>query len=256
MLSINRLCGCILHKFRDLTVTLEGLRRISTSSNLGTVIVERWWKVPLAPIGKQPHLHPRRHRVLKFVENTGHKPQEKLELILAQTVSRLGIRGDTIFVKKSLGRNKLLPQGLAVYASPENKKMFEEEKKLWKDGRPQEKIQTRTGQLTVEYLNRSHLLIGIKEMLQWELNKEVVCRCFRRQLGVVVPPHALTLPEGPPITEYGDYWCEVTVNGIDTVRVPVSVIKIERGKEMGYRQWLAEQKAKFAHRKEAETTES
>lgn len=31
-------------------------------------------------------------------------------------------------MKKSLGRNQLLPQGLAVYASPENKKLFEEEK--------------------------------------------------------------------------------------------------------------------------------
>lgn len=35
-----------------------------------------------------------------------------------------------VSVKKSVGRNKLLPQGLAVYASPENKKMFEEEKKV------------------------------------------------------------------------------------------------------------------------------
>lgn len=33
-----------------------------------------------------------------------------------------------VSVKKSLGRNRLLPQGLAVYASPENKKLFEEEK--------------------------------------------------------------------------------------------------------------------------------
>lgn len=35
-----------------------------------------------------------------------------------------------VSVKKHVGRNKLLPQGLAVYASPENKKMFEEEKKV------------------------------------------------------------------------------------------------------------------------------
>ena len=40
----------------------------------------------------------------------------------------LGSRGDVVSVKKHVGRNKLLPQGLAVYASPENRKMFEEEK--------------------------------------------------------------------------------------------------------------------------------
>jgi hypothetical protein len=44
------------------------------------------------------------------------------------SLSELGVRGDLVSVKKSVGRNRLLPQGLAVYASPENKKLFEEEK--------------------------------------------------------------------------------------------------------------------------------
>lgn len=42
-------------------------------------------------------------------------------------LTELGGRGDTVFVKKSVGRNKLLPQGLAVYPSLENKQMFAEE---------------------------------------------------------------------------------------------------------------------------------
>lgn len=41
--------------------------------------------------------------------------------------AELGGRGDTVLVKKSVGRNKLLAQGLAVYPSPENKQMFAEE---------------------------------------------------------------------------------------------------------------------------------
>lgn len=41
--------------------------------------------------------------------------------------TELGGRGDTVFVKKSLGRNKLLPQGLAAYPSQEYKDMFAEE---------------------------------------------------------------------------------------------------------------------------------
>lgn len=54
---------------------------------------------------------------------------------LAPLLADLGSRGDVVSVKKSVGRNKLLPQGLAVYASPENKKMFEEEKKVsWHEG--------------------------------------------------------------------------------------------------------------------------
>lgn len=84
-----------------------------------------------------------------------------------------------MYVKKSVGRYKLLPQGLAVYPSPENKEMFAEELRvctylfclhspphvisdcsvylfitytllllqLLREGRPEDRIQTRTGQM-------------------------------------------------------------------------------------------------------------
>eukprot|EP00069_Balaena_mysticetus_P006397 bmy_18548T0 len=165
-------------------------RDFSLSHSRGTVIVERWWKVPLAGEGRKPRLH-RRHRVYKLAEDTKHRPKDNLELILTQSVEELGVRGDLVSVKKSVGRNRLLPQGLAVYASPENRKLFEEEKLL----------------------------------------------------GVVVAPHALKLPE-EPITQRGEYWCEVTVNGLDTVRVPMSVVNFERPKTKRYKYWLAQQAAK------------
>ncbi|XP_009694510.1 PREDICTED: 39S ribosomal protein L9, mitochondrial, partial [Cariama cristata] len=79
------------------------------------------------------------------VEDTKHLPKENLELILTQSVEDLGSRGDVVSVKKCVGRNKLLPQGLAVYASPENKKMFEEEKKLRQEGKL-EALQTQSGE--------------------------------------------------------------------------------------------------------------
>uniref|UniRef100_A0A8C3VVC4 Large ribosomal subunit protein bL9m n=1 Tax=Catagonus wagneri TaxID=51154 RepID=A0A8C3VVC4_9CETA len=182
-------------------------RDFSLSLSLGTVIVERWWKVPLAGEGRKPRLH-RRHRVYKLVEDTKHRPKDSLELILTQSVEELGVRGDLVSVKKSVGRNRLLPQGLAVYASPENKKLFEEEKLLRQEGKL-EKLQTKAGEA----------------------------------LGVVVAPHALKLPE-EPITQRGEYWCEVTVNGLDAVRVPMSVVNFERPKTRRYKCWLARQAAK------------
>uniref|UniRef100_A0A671ETX1 Large ribosomal subunit protein bL9m n=1 Tax=Rhinolophus ferrumequinum TaxID=59479 RepID=A0A671ETX1_RHIFE len=182
-------------------------RDFSLSHSRGTVIVERWWKVPLAGEGRKPRLH-RRHRVYKLVEDTKHRPKDNLELILTQSVEELGVRGDLVSVKKSVGRNQLLPQGLAVYASPENRKLFEEEKLLRQEGKL-ERIQTKAGEA----------------------------------LGVVVAPHALKLPE-EPITRWGEYWCEVTVNGLDTVRVPMSVVNFERPKTKRYKYWLAQQAAK------------
>lgn len=202
------------------------VRSFSVTPAQNTVIVERWWQVPLSKVGSPPRLHPRRHRIYKLVENTNHAAKEKMELILTQTVPKLGGRGDTVFVKTSVGRNKLLAQGLAVYPSPDNKQMFAEELRLLREGKPEERIQTRTGQLTVEFLKRSKLNINKMPSDEFKLTKEVVCRQLLKKLGIVVPPHALKLPF-EPITDLGDYWCEVTVNGMDTVRVPMSLVPYE-----------------------------
>lgn len=190
-----------------------------------TVVVERWWQVPLSKVGRPPRLHPRRHRIYKLVEDTKQLPKEKMELILTQTVPKLGGRGDTVFVKKSVGRNKLLPQGLAVYPSPEHKQMFAEELRLLREGKPDERVQTRTGQMTIEFLKCSKLRINQMPLDGFQVTKEVICRQFQKR-GVVVPPHALSFPF-ESVKDVGDYWCEVTINGIDTVRVPVSVVPYE-----------------------------
>ncbi|KAK1880377.1 39S ribosomal protein L9 mitochondrial [Dissostichus eleginoides] len=202
------------------------VRSFSLSPAQNTVIVERWWQVPLSKEGRPPRLHPRRHRIYKLVEDTKQAPKQKMELILTATVPKLGVRGDTVFVRKSAGRNKLLPQGLAVYPSPENKHMFEEEIKLMREGKPEERVQTRSGQLTVEILQKSRLNISRMPSEEFQVNKEVVCRQFIKKLGVFVPPHALSLPF-ESVKEDGDYWCEVTVNGMDIVRVPLSVVPYE-----------------------------
>lgn len=207
----------------NLKSSLSRVQNLSQTACKNTVIVERCWNVPLSKEGKPPKLHPRRHRVYRLVDDTKHKPQDKMELILTQTVPKLGGRGDTVFVKKSLGRNKLLLQGLAVYPSQENKDMFAEEIRLLREGRPEDRVQTRTGQLTVEFLKKTHLEVPMHTSIQYSLTKEIVCRQFLRRLGVFVPTHALTLPE-EPITGPGEYWCNVTVNGVDTVRVSVSVV--------------------------------
>ncbi|KAM4630295.1 large ribosomal subunit protein bL9m [Polymixia lowei] len=211
---------------RVLQDLLTHVRCFSQTTCKNTVVVERWWQVPLSKEGRPPRLHPRRHRIYRMVDDTKNAPREKMELILTQTVAKLGGRGDTVLVKKSVGRNKLLPQGLAVYPSPENKQMFAEELRLLHEGKPEDRIQTRTGQLTVEFLKRSHLRIEKGPSVDYELNKEIVCRYLLKKLGVVVPFHALRLPD-EPIKDLGDYWCEVTVNGIDTVRVPMSLVPFE-----------------------------
>uniref|UniRef100_A0A3B4BDW8 Large ribosomal subunit protein bL9m n=1 Tax=Periophthalmus magnuspinnatus TaxID=409849 RepID=A0A3B4BDW8_9GOBI len=205
-------CRLVLHELfrvhKKDTLRLKLEMCFSLFSPQHTVVVERWWQVPLSKRGSPPRLHPRRHRIYKLVEDTKHQPKEKMELILTQTVQKLGGRGDTVFVKKSVGRNKLLAQGLAVYASPENKEMFAEEL------------------TTVDFLKRINLNINQMPTEDFQVTKEVVCRQFQKKFLLIVPPHALTLQQ-EPIKELGDYWCEVTVNRVDTVRVPLSIVPYE-----------------------------
>ncbi|KAM8766780.1 large ribosomal subunit protein bL9m [Acanthopagrus schlegelii] len=211
---------------QDLLSKPAAVRSFSLTPAQSTVVVERWYQVPLSKKGSPPRLHPRRHRIYKLVEDTKHAPKEKLELILTQTVPKLGGRGDTVFVKKSFGRNRLLLQGLAVYPSPENKQIFAEELRLLREGKPEDRVQTRTGQMTVKFLKNSKLTINKMPSEEFQVTKEVVQRQLLKKLGLVVPSHALSLPF-ESVKELGDYWCEVTVNGINTVRIPVSVVPFE-----------------------------
>ncbi len=49
-----------------------------------------------------------------------------MEVILLEKVANLGGLGEKVTVKSGFGRNFLIPQGKAVFASPENVRQFEE----------------------------------------------------------------------------------------------------------------------------------
>ena len=49
-----------------------------------------------------------------------------MELILKQDVENLGFKDDVVTVKNGYGRNFLIPQGLAVLATPSAKKVLAE----------------------------------------------------------------------------------------------------------------------------------
>lgn len=49
-----------------------------------------------------------------------------MEIILREDIKGLGYKNDLVTVKGGYGRNYLIPQGLAIIASPSNKKMIAE----------------------------------------------------------------------------------------------------------------------------------
>ncbi|KAJ7307252.1 hypothetical protein JRQ81_009249 [Phrynocephalus forsythii] len=204
------------------------LRGLRLSAARETVIVERWWQVPLSKVGRPPRIKHRRFRVYRLVEDLKHAPKPPLELILTQCVEDVGNRGDLVSVHRSFGRNILLAENKAVYASPENRKLFEEENRVQHESFAGsfQRIGGGVSSLlqAVRFLQNCTLEIGVNDCDQFELTREIVAHHFFRNLGVVVSVDALKLPE-EPITRLGDYWCEVTVNGLDTIQVPMSVVR-------------------------------
>ncbi len=51
-----------------------------------------------------------------------------MRVILKETIDSLGIIGSEVTVKKGYARNYLIPRGKAVYATDQNRKIFEQEK--------------------------------------------------------------------------------------------------------------------------------
>ena len=50
-----------------------------------------------------------------------------MEVILKSDVDNLGYKDDTVTVKNGYGRNYLIPQGLAILATPSAKKVLAED---------------------------------------------------------------------------------------------------------------------------------
>ncbi len=51
-----------------------------------------------------------------------------MKVILKETIEPLGIAGTEVDVKKGYARNYLIPQGKAVYATPQNRRMIEQQR--------------------------------------------------------------------------------------------------------------------------------
>ncbi|XP_022082404.1 39S ribosomal protein L9, mitochondrial-like [Acanthaster planci] len=203
------------------------------------VKLRRRYPPPIPKLRGKPHRTKTSHYVYVFERDTMHDPKPKLPVILTEDVPRIGSRGDIVAVERSIARNKLLDKNLAVYASPENiKELKLERKEQEKEGT--RKVMTPTALKTIAYLKKNKLTVRVRPFPRWDvLPKEAVLHAFDKNLGVVVAEHALELPE-QPITDYGTYTVNVTVNQVETIPVEMDVLHyINKGKMKRRRQAAA-----------------
>lgn len=122
-----------------------------------------------------------------------------MEVILLEKVANLGDLGEKVSVKSGFGRNFLIPQGKAVFASAENVKVFEERRAELEKQAAEKLAEAEARKLQVEALtdgvNITHKS-GEEGRLFGSVGTVDIARACA-DAGVEVHKSEIRLPEGP-----------------------------------------------------------
>ncbi|MEG2172058.1 MAG: 50S ribosomal protein L9 [Desulfovibrionaceae bacterium] len=149
-----------------------------------------------------------------------------MKLILRADVENLGSLGDVVVVKAGFGRNYLLPQGLAMVASPANLKVFEQERK-----KLQEKMDALRSTATVLCAKLEALDVVIKmrvgenDKLYGSVTSSMLGTTFA-DLGVEVDRHRILLDS--PIRVLGEHTVRVRLHADVMAHVLVKVVSEDK----------------------------
>lgn len=150
-----------------------------------------------------------------------------MELLLREDVENLGARGDLVKVKAGFGRNYLLPQGLAIQATPSNIKQIETQRRALLKKAAVEK-DAATGQagllagVTLQFARK----VGDHGLLYGSVTSMDVAEGLKAQ-GYEIERRRIQLRD--PIKETGEYEVPIKLHREVTATVKVVVEKEAEG---------------------------
>ncbi len=146
-----------------------------------------------------------------------------MKIILRESRERLGKRGEVVEVSPGYARNFLLPRGLALAATPENRKLFEEEKRIEAihQRKKEEEIKKLSGRLS-ETSCTIAVETGEDEKLYGSVTSLDIAEALARE-GVEIDKRKIILDE--PIKSLGIYQVPVKLYPQVTAEVKVWVVK-------------------------------
>ncbi|RMH20931.1 MAG: 50S ribosomal protein L9 [Acidobacteria bacterium] len=150
------------------------------------------------------------------------------KVILLEDTRRLGKRGSTVKVKPGYARNYLIPQGIALEATPGNVAFFEQQKKkidarhLKKIGEAQE-LAAQIAGLSVSIAKR----VGEKETLYGSVTTAEIAERLARQ-GITVDKRRIHIAEGGVgIKTLGEHKVTIDLHPEVTAELTVNVVAEE-----------------------------
>ncbi|CAK8671190.1 large ribosomal subunit protein bL9m-like [Clavelina lepadiformis] len=207
--------GRLLKTLAHFTRQSCALLQTTATSSASTLKLARHNKAPLPKLGRPAKLT-ELHQVYKVVgRDNGPK---NLKFILTEDVSEFGVKGEMLDLPKHFGR-RLIFQGKAVYASPENIEEYSAQ---------QLTSQSVSGRRMILWLKEQTILpCSFRKDVEWTLTPELLARSLLRTHNLSLVPSAITLPDYPITNRNVDedrvHEIKVTVNELDTIPLKITI---------------------------------
>ena len=151
-----------------------------------------------------------------------------MELLLKEDIENLGARGDLVKVKPGYGRNYLLPRGLAIQATPGNKKQIELQRKtILKKEAVERDTATQQADLLKEVTLEFARKVGEHGILYGSVTSMDIAEALAAK-GYEIDRRRVLLKE--PIKEPGEFEAPIKLHREVTTNVKVVVKSEEEAK--------------------------
>lgn len=148
-----------------------------------------------------------------------------MDVILLEQVGKLGNIGDQVSVKAGFGRNYLIPQGKAIFATPENIAEFEQRRAELEKAAAERKAEaeSRAGKLAALESIEITAKAGEEGRLFGSVGARDIADALAAAAGVEVAKSEVKLPEGA-FRETGEYEVDLQLHA-DIVQ-PVKIVVV------------------------------
>lgn len=146
-----------------------------------------------------------------------------MEVILLETVAKLGDLGDKVSVKSGYGRNFLIPQRKAVPATAENIRLFEERRSELESAANEKLSEAKTRAEQIEALSISLTAqAGDEGKLFGSITVRDIAEAAEAQ-NVMIEKSEIRLPDGP-LRELGDFEVVIHLHPEVDANLRVSIV--------------------------------
>ena len=147
-----------------------------------------------------------------------------MEIILKQEITGLGYKNDLVNVKDGYARNFLIPNGMAIVATPSNKKMLAETKK--QQAYKEEKIR-KEAEAMAQVLEGLELKVGVKAGTSGKIfgsvNTIMIANAIQEAKKVDIDRKKIQIDE-EHIKEVGKYTAKVKLHKDIVVEINLDVV--------------------------------